>query len=50
MGRALPRIALDQGITVSRDVPVSDGRRGMAFGLADSGLWDSLALEPRTLR
>ncbi|MDA0635535.1 CU044_5270 family protein [Nonomuraea sp. MCN248] len=45
--RALPAI---KGIEVRPDVPVADGRRGVAFSLIDTGARVSLVLDPRTFR
>ncbi len=45
--RALPAI---KGMTVTQDVPVADGRRGVAFSLTDAGARNSLVLDPQTFR
>lgn len=45
--RALPTI---KGITMTEDVPVADGRRGVAFSLDDDGARQSLVLDPQTFR
>lgn len=45
--RALPAI---KGITVGQDVPVADGRRGVAFSLIDAGARNSLVLDPQSFR
>ncbi|NUW33109.1 hypothetical protein HTZ77_16950 [Nonomuraea sp. SMC257] len=45
--RGLPTI---KGITVTRDVPVADGRRGVAFSLADAEARSYLVLDPATFR
>ncbi|MEU4511156.1 CU044_5270 family protein [Nonomuraea wenchangensis] len=45
--RALPTI---KGITMTKDVPVADGRRGVAFSLIDEEARQSLVLDPRTFR
>ncbi|MFB4273530.1 CU044_5270 family protein [Nonomuraea sp. GTA35] len=45
--RALPAI---KGITMTEDVPVADGRRGVAFSLDDDGARNSLVLDPQTFR
>ncbi|NUP15816.1 MAG: hypothetical protein HOZ81_06920 [Streptomyces sp.] len=37
-------------MTVTQDVPVADGRRGVAFSLIDAGARNSLVLDPQTLR
>ncbi|MFI7232290.1 hypothetical protein ACIBO5_54640 [Nonomuraea angiospora] len=45
--RALPTV---KGITMAEDVPVADGRRGVAFGFDDDGARQSLVLDPQTFR
>ncbi|MFC5822322.1 CU044_5270 family protein [Nonomuraea insulae] len=45
--RALPTI---KGITVTQDVPVADGRRGVAFSLTDAEARSYLILDPATFR
>jgi hypothetical protein len=45
--RALPTI---KGITVTQDVPVADGRRGVAFSLTDAEARSYLILDPETFR
>ncbi|MEV4116064.1 CU044_5270 family protein [Nonomuraea sp. NPDC049695] len=45
--RGLPAI---KGITMTRDVPVADGRRGVAFSLIGPGARNSLVLDPRSFR
>jgi hypothetical protein len=45
--RALPTI---KGITVTQDVPVADGRRGVAFSLTDAEVRSYLILDPETFR
>ncbi|MFD1541924.1 CU044_5270 family protein [Nonomuraea guangzhouensis] len=45
--RALPTI---KGIIKTEDVPVADGRRGLAFSLDDDGARQSLVLDPQTFR
>ncbi|MFI6817602.1 CU044_5270 family protein [Nonomuraea sp. NPDC050328] len=45
--RALPAI---QGMTVTQDVPVADGRRGVAFSLTDAEARSYLVLDPETFR
>ncbi|MFG2076422.1 CU044_5270 family protein [Nonomuraea maritima] len=45
--RALPTI---KGITMTEDVPVADGQRGVAFSLDDDGARQSLVLDPQTFR
>ncbi|MEV4840427.1 CU044_5270 family protein [Nonomuraea sp. NPDC049486] len=45
--RALPTI---KGITVTHDVPVADGRRGVAFSLTDAESRSYLVLDPETYR
>ncbi|MEU8143421.1 CU044_5270 family protein [Nonomuraea sp. NPDC048901] len=45
--RALPTI---KGMTVTQDVPVADGRRGVAFSLTDAEARSYLILDPETFR
>ncbi|GAA3661821.1 hypothetical protein GCM10022224_026750 [Nonomuraea antimicrobica] len=45
--RALPTI---KGITVTQDVPVADGRRGVAFSLTDVEARSYLIVDPETFR
>ncbi|GAA0936172.1 CU044_5270 family protein [Nonomuraea longicatena] len=45
--RALPTI---KGMKVAQDVPVADGRRGVAFSLTDAEARSYLVLDPQTFR
>ncbi|MEV5554692.1 CU044_5270 family protein [Nonomuraea wenchangensis] len=45
--RALPTI---KGVTVTQDVPVADGRRGVAFSITEAEARSYLVLDPQTFR